>query len=150
MVHGRQSSESPVFCGMIRQGRELGVGNYQAYLGMIGRIEFPDPYASTYADGDCSFASVRQSLDFSLPSIYMTLKLSKHIASNMMLELREAAQCQIQGSPTLWKYLQNNLGTYLSARCRGIDDDDSDNDPQTAEDILKLLGKPFANGVFIT
>jgi hypothetical protein len=128
------------------QGRGQGIGNYQIYLEMIGRSEFPDPETSTYSDGDCSFASVRQSWDFSIPTVYLNLKSSKQIAENLMLVMREEVQGQIQRRPILWQYLQNTLSSYLSAIRGGFDDDEDD--PQTAEDILKLIGKPFADGMF--
>ena len=128
------------------QGRGQGIGNYQIYLEMIGRSEFPDPPTSTDGDGDCSFAAVRQSWDFSVPAVHMNLKISKKIASDMMLEMREEVQGQIQRSPILWQYLQNSLSSYLTAS-RGGFEDDEDN-PQTAADILKLFGKPYADGVF--
>lgn len=128
------------------QGRGGGIGNYQTYLEMIGRSEFPNPETSTYGDGDCSFASVRQSYDFSLPNVYMNLTLSKKTASDLMIYLREDVQHQIQKTPILWNYLLDHLSSYLNTSRGGSDDDEGD--PETAEDIVKLIGRPYADGVF--
>ena len=49
-------------------------------------------------------------------------------------------------SPILWNYLLDHLSSYLNTSRGGSDDDEGD--PETAEDIVKLIGRPYADGVF--